>query len=175
MSENNQIVFKHTSLETTTDVSSCLDWKMESIRADKLPVDTGLADYISFGVDNLEAQLSQLKALKAQATKREKEIKSQIEYIKIDGASFLLENGLERLDGLICSSVTVSKEKQASVTTIEEREFVMNISQAELEELLIGLGKAEIKTVTKEKTTNSIPAKLKINKRKIAHAEIVDG
>ncbi len=172
MSENNPRVFKHTSLETTKDIGSCLLWKMENIRAEKLPIDTGLADYLAFGINNLDAQLAQLKALKVQATKIEKELKSQIEDIKVDGATFLLENGLDRLDGLICSSVTVTKAKEAVSTETETKEFVMNISQAELEELLIGLGKAEIKTVKAEKTSNAIPAKLKINNRKVIVPEV---
>ena len=171
MSKNN-LVFKHTSLETSSDIGDTLSWKIESIKEDNLPIDTSLADYISFSVSNLESQQLQLKAVKQEITQREKAIKSQIESIKIDGGLFLLENGLERLDGLICSSVTVSKAKECVITTQEVKEFVMNISQAELEELLIGLGKAEIVTKTVEKTSNYIPSKLKINKRKIALAEV---
>jgi len=168
----NDLVFKHTSLETSEDVQDTLSWKIEAIKADGLPIDTSLADYIAFATDNLEAQLAQLKAVKGEIGQREKVLKSQIEHIKVDGAIFLLENGLERLDGVICSSVTVTEAKAPKTVITETKEFVMNISQAELEELLIGLGKAEMKTVITEKTTNAIPAKIRINKRKIALSEI---
>lgn len=172
--KNNDLVFKHSSLETTMDVKDTLKWKMESIRDQNLPIDTSLADYIAFSVDNLEAQKAQLKAVKVELSQREKALNDQIDNIKEDGAAFLLENGLNRLDGLICSSITVSKEKESSIRTTEKKEFVINITQAELEELLIALGKAEIKTVITEKKSNYIPAKLKINKRKIALSEVIN-
>jgi len=168
----NDITFKHTSLETTKEVGECLSWKLENIKADNLPIDSGLADYIAFGVSNLDSQLLQLKAVKAEITHREKDLKMQIEDIKTSGATFLLENGIDKLTGVICSSVTVTKAKEETVTTKEVKEIVLNISQAEVEELLIGLGKAELVTKTVEKTSNAIPAKLRINKRKVVTGEI---
>ncbi len=170
--ENNDLIFKHTSLEITDDVENCLMWKMEDIKGKKLPIDTGLADYIAFANDNLESQLSQLKAVKQEISQREKALKGQIDNIKVNGATFLLENGLDRLDGLICSSVTVSKAREPKTTIEKVKMFVMNISKDELEELLIGLGKGEHVEEEIEKTSNAIPAKLKINKRKIALAEV---
>lgn len=168
----NELIFKHASLETSVDVVDTLEWKLHSLEEAGLPIDTSLADYIAFSCDNLEGQLEQLKAVKKELADREKSIKAQLGRIKEDGATFLLENGLERLDGVICSSVTVTKARESATTTTESREFVMNISQAELEELLIGLGKAEIKTVVSEKMSNAIPAKLKINKRKVITPEV---
>ena len=168
----NKLEFKHASLEVSLDVIETLSWKMESVREQNLPIDTSLADYIAFSVDNLEAQKLQLKAVKTEIAQREKALNAQIGRIKEDGATFLLENGLERLNGVICSSVTVSKAKEQVTTITEIKEFVINISQAELEELLIGRGKAEMKTVITEKTSNAIPSKLKINKRKVIVPEV---
>lgn len=168
----NDLITKHASLETSGDVVDTLFWKLQNLKEAGLPVDTSLADYIAFSSDNLEAQLAQLKAVKQEVAQREKAIKIQLDRIKEDGATFLLDNGLDRLDGVICSSVTVTKAKESVTTITESKEFVMNISQAELEELLIGLGKAEIKTVKTEKTSNNIPAKLKINKRKVITPEV---
>lgn len=170
----NELEFKHTSLEVSDNIADTLSWKIEAVKADGLPIDTSLADYIALATDNIEAQLEQLKAVKGEIGQREEALKSQIEHIKVDGATFLLENGLDRLDGVICSSVTVSEAKPSKTVTTETKEFVMNISQAELEELLIGLGKAEMKTVTKEKTTKAQPAKIRINKRKVIVPEIED-
>lgn len=168
------MVFKHASLETTADVIDTLQWKLQSLEEQNLPIDTSLADYIAFAVDNLDAQKAQLKSVKIELADREKALTAQINRIKEDGATFLLESGLDRLDGLICSSITVTKAKESETTTETTKEFVMNISQAELEELLIGLGKAEMKTIVTEKTSNQLPAKLKINKRKIALTEVVE-
>lgn len=160
------LVFKHTTLESSDNVGDCLSWKLESIKENNLPVDTGLADYIAFGVDNLDSQLLQLKAVKAEIAQREKALKSQIESIKVDGAVFLLENGLDKLDGVICSSVTITKAKEEKIEEITTKEVSFLITDAEIEELLIGLGKAEMVTVYKEKVTKAQPAKLRINKRK---------
>jgi len=168
----NELVFKHPSLETSEEIQDTRNWKIEAIKVAKLPIDTSLADYIAFATDNLEAQLSQLKVVKSEIGQREKALKSQIEHIKTDGATFLLENGLGRLDGVICSSITVTEAKPPKTVTTETEEFVMNITQAELEELLIGLGKGEMKTVVTEKTTNAQPAKIRINRRKIHTPEI---
>lgn len=168
------LITNHSNLETTTDVKDTLEWKIQTIEEAKLPVDSGLADYIAFSLDNLENQLLQLKSIKTEVADREKAIKSQIEAIKVDGAVFLLKNGLEKLEGVICSSVSVTKGKESEIIPTTERQFVMNISQAELEELLIGLGKAEYREITIEKVTNEIPPKIRVNKRKILIGEIED-
>ena len=170
--DKNELVFKHSSLETAQNVGETLSWEVESLREQNLPIDTSLADYIAFSVDNLDSQLSQLKAVKAEIAQREKDLKSQIEHIKVDGAIFLTDNGLDRLNGVICSSVTVSEGKEAKTTETEVKELVINISEAEVEELLIGIGKAEFVTKTIEKTSNAIPSKLKINRRKVIVPEV---
>lgn len=171
----NSLLVKHASLERSNNIKETLTWKMEQIKEAGAPVDTSLADYIAFSVDNLESQKTQLKLVKAEISEREKHLIAQIERIKEDGATFLLENGVDRLDGLICSSITVSEAKEKTSRLVETEEFILNISQEELEELLIGLGKAERKTVTVEKVSKASPAKLRINKRKIALSEVVDG
>lgn len=165
---------KHTNLETTQDVKDTLEWKIQEIEKKGLPIDSGLADYIAFSIDNLENQLLQLKLIKNEVADREKAIKSQIEAIKVDGAAFLLGNGLEKLEGVICSSVTVTQGKESEIIPTTETKFVMSITQTELEELLIGLGKAEYKEVITEKITNEIPAKIRVNKRKVLIGQIED-
>lgn len=164
----------HTNLETTSDVKDTLEWKIQAIEKDNLPIDTGLADYIALSIDNLDNQLAQIKFVKSELADREKDIKAQIEAIKVDGATFLLENGLEKLGGIFCSSVSVTKEKQSEVVTTEERQLKYNIPQNEIDELLVGLGKAEYETVVVEKKTNFIPAKIRVNKRKILIGTVED-
>lgn len=166
------VIFKHASIETSKDVKETLGWKMEALKADNLPVDTGLADYIAFATDNLEGQKRQLKAAEEEIKKRLKGIDSQIESIKVDGASFLLEAGIDKLEGVICSSVSVTAAKEEKREEVEQQEFKINIPEDELQELLIALGKAEMVTVKKEKVTKAQPAKLRINKRKVAAAEV---
>ena len=103
----------HTSLEKASNVKDTLDWKIERIKKENLPVDTSLADYIAFSLENLEGQLNQLKALKREIKAREDYLKSQIDKIKVEGAEYLLGLGVDKLEGAICSSITVTKAKES--------------------------------------------------------------
>jgi hypothetical protein len=172
MNNDEMINTKHSSLETSTDVKDTLGWKIESLKSDNLPTDTGMADYIAFSMQNLEGQLNQFESVKKEIADREKSIKAQIEAIKVDGAAFLLDNGIEKIDGAICSSVSVTKAKEEKTEIIEEKEVKLLVSEEEVEELLLGMGMAETVTVKKEKVTKAQPAKLKVNKRRVITPEI---
>jgi len=165
---------KKTSLEKTDDVADTLNWKVKTITKASLPIESGLADYIAFSVDNLQNEIDYLADLKKQISDKEKDLKSQIEYIKVEGAKFLTESGIERLDGNICSSVTIIAEKEAKDTEETKKVFTPLIPNEEIEELLIGLGKAELKNITTTKTSDFIPAKLKINKQKKKKEDVID-
>lgn len=157
---------KKTSLEVSKDIKDTLDWKIKTIEAKKLPTETAIADYIALGIQNLDNKLEYIKNTKAELDKDAKTIKNQIEHIKIEGAKFLKDAGIEKLDGLICSSITLTNEKKETEEYTKKLVFTPLISQAEIEELLIGLGKAEMREVVETKTTNYIPPKLKINPRR---------
>ena len=159
-------LIKKTSLESSSDISDTLEWKLKTIEEAKLPTETALADYIALGIENLNNKLFYAQEVKKEYEEDIKEIKGQIEHIKIGGAKFLTDTGIEKLEGVICSSITISKEKQAEDIETTEMVFTPLISQAEIEELLIALGKAEMKEVVTTKTTNFIPSKLKINKKR---------
>jgi len=160
-----EIVKHHTSLEKSTSVEDTLNWKLVELSKENKPTDTGIADYIAFAVKNLEQQVKYIGDMEKEIKEKKKAINDQIDKIKIEGAKFFENNGIVRIDGVVCSSITVIPAKQESVKAEKVQEFIPLISQAEIEELLIGLGKAEMRTVEKEKTTKATPAKLKINKR----------
>ena len=163
-----QIVPHHTNLESSNNVADTLNWKLEALAKENLPTDTGIADYIAFAVENLEKKIDYIKQIEEQIKKEKNAVKEQIERIKVEGAKFFNDNGIVKIEGVICSSITVTKGKEEEVKVETVKEFVPLISQAEIEELLIGLGKAEIRTVQKEKVQKAIPPKLRINKRKKA-------
>ena len=160
-------LIKKTSLEQSEDVIDTLEWKIKTIEESKLPIESGLADYIALAVDNLDNELKYISSIEKQISDKKKWLKNQIEKIKIDGAKYISSLGIEKLEGVICSSVTISNEKPAKEEEVITKEFNLLISEAEMQELLIGLGKAEMKKVTITKTTNYIPAKLRINKPKV--------
>ena len=103
-------LIKPTSLETTTNVKETLNWKIAQLEQDGKNISNGLADYLYLGVNNIEMQLDQLKQLESEIKERKNALNEQIKAIKQDGAAFLLDNGINKLDGVLASSVTVTEE-----------------------------------------------------------------
>lgn len=167
-------LFKHSHLETTRDVEATLNWKLEYIKENNLPIDTGMADYIAFSIDNLDMQLKQIAEAEKQLNQRKQELKKQIETIKIDGAKFLDNMGVDRLDGVMCSSISISKSVEEKVVEEETIKIEYLKTQSEIDALLISMGYAKEKTIIEEKITKARPAKLRINKRKILNSEVLD-
>lgn len=167
-------LIKKTSLQDTVDVIDTLKWKVQTIEEKGLPVESGLADYVDLAISNLTNELNYIKDVKAQVSEREKSIKAQIESIKVDGAVFMQSLGCDKLEGVICSSVSVTKEREASEEETSSEVFTLLITEEEMQELLLALGKAEMKTVAETKTVKALPAKLKVNKRKVVAAEVLE-
>jgi len=157
---------KKTSLESTENVKDTLEWKLQSIKVANLPTETALADYIAFSIDNLNNKISYIQVAKKEFEDEIKEVNNQIEYIKTEGAKFLQDAGIERLEGIICSSVTITKGRQEEETETKKAVFTPLISEAEIEEFLIKQGKAEMRVVTETKITKFIAPKLKINSKR---------
>lgn len=93
-----------------------------------------------------------------------------MENIKTEGVKFLEQMGVEKLQGHIVSSVTISKAKPSSTKTKEVLKYL--VSKEEIEELLVTLGKAEWETVTT--TSDEIPQKLRVTARRVKNVEIED-
>lgn len=165
---------KKTSLEKSLDIKDTLEWKTKTIEDSGLPMESGIADYISFAVDNLESELKYIETIQDQMSEKKNSIKEQIKSIKIEGAKFLIESGIDKIEGTICSSITITSEKQEVTTETTKKVFNALISNAEIAELLIGLGKAEMRTQVTSKTSDFIPAKLRINKHQKKKEEIIE-
>ncbi len=174
-----------TSLEGTDDVVDTLEWKVTSLIEKKLPTDIALSDYLIRAVKNLEGRKALSQYEKAECAENIKEIDAQLELIKVKSAQYLIDNGLinpesdsakdRKIDSSTKgNSVSITKAKEASETITEVKEFRMLISEAELEELLIGLGKGEMQTVKKSKVTNASPAKLRVNAKKVHETEVIE-
>ncbi len=166
-----------TSLETTDNVAETMEWKISSLAEDGEVTDVQVADYLALSIGNLERLKAFMKQTVKETNTKAKKIEKHIDLIKTDGAKYLIDNGLidpnsdktkdRKIAGAnYCSSISVSKEKPSVSTTTTKKEFVMNITQDELEELLIGLGKAEYKEVEIEKKSNMIPSKIRVNHEK---------
>ncbi len=155
---------KPTSLETASDIHECLNWKIAQLNKEEKCVSTGLADYFYIAVENLEQQLRQLKQLEAEIKSRKREITEQTAAIKREGASFLTGQGIDRLDGVLSSSVTVTPGKEATV----KQRFKTSLTKKEIEQLIIDSGFGYMEEVE----SPGMPDTLKINKRKVHLAEV---
>ena len=160
-------LLKPTSLENTSDVKDTLQWKLKDIESNKLPAESALADYLALAIENLEKKLEYVLYSKSIFDNEAKDIKKQIDFIKVESACFLRDQGIEKLIGVRCSSVSMTKERLASSNDVDEKVFYTSMSNIEIQEFLIDLGKAEMKTVTKTEKIDFIPAKMKINKKKV--------
>ena len=163
---------KHTSLETSTEIIDTLQWKLDTIEGKDH--EAVLADYIALAVDNLTNKKDYLKSLANEIRAETKRIDGQITSIKQGAGQFLLDNGIEKLNGGIVSSVTVTKPKDATVTTTTTEKIVVTATKEQVNDALIALGFAEVKQVETEKVIEAKPATIRINKRKIAVPEIVE-
>ena len=159
-------LLKPTSLETSPNVVETLNWKINSLVEQDKNVSNGLADYIGMGLDNLDAQLAQLDEVAKEINERKKALKAQITEIKEQGAYFLESQGIDRLDGVLTSSVTINKGKDPG----EKLVFKLLVPKKESEQFLADSGLAVFESVETPGTKDTI----KVNKRKIALSEVVD-
>ena len=166
--ENNLTIKKHSTLENNPKVVEVLNWKLQALKEEARPLEEGIADYIGFTLDNLKQSISSKKFYIEELKKLIKTDEVQMENIKTEGVKFLEQMGVEKLQGHIVSSVTISKAKPSSTKTKEVLKHL--VPQEEIEELLVTLGKAEWETVTT--TSDEIPPKLRVTPRSIKNVEV---
>ena len=157
-------LMKATSLETSTDINSTLEWKINSLIEQDKNISNGLADYFGIGLGNLDSQLAQLDEVTKEINSRKKDLKAQITAIKQEGAYFLESQGIDKLEGVLTSSVTITKGKAESTKTV----FKLLVDKKASEAFLVDSGLAVYESVEVPATKDS----LRVNKRKIALAEV---
>jgi len=162
----NDLTTHRTSLSHTNDIIGTLEWKIKVLTDSELPVQEGLADYIGLSIEEIEMQERQLKELKSQLAEREKELKEQKQNILQDGAKFFEQYGIDSMDGIIVSSITIQKGKESTT----KKKFVTNLTTKEKEALIYDAGLGHYEDVEVEATKS----KLKVNKRKVITPEIED-
>jgi len=157
-------LIKPTSLETSKDIKECLEWKINSLIEQDKNVSNGLADYFGIGLDNLDAQLKQLDEVTKEINSRKSDLKAQITAIKQEGALFLESQGIDKLEGVLTSSVTITKGKPET----SKVKFKLLVDKKASEAYLVDGGLAVYESVEVSATKDM----LRINKRKIALAEV---
>jgi len=157
-------LIKATSLETTIDIQETLEWKINSLIEQDKNVSNGLADYFGIGLGNLDAQLLQLDEVTKEIKSRKEAIKAQITAIKEDGAYFLESQGIDKLEGVLTSSVTITKGKSET----SKVKFKLLVDKKASEAYLVDGGLAVFESIEIPATKDM----LRVNKRKIITPEI---
>ena len=100
------------------EISNILNAKAEKSTAN------ACADYIGFAIGNLEAgieridsQIKLMQEIKARA-------KEQIEVIKVGASNWLSDNGVDRIEGDIVSSITVLEKAPTQKVIIDDEKAI---------------------------------------------------
>ena len=160
----NDLTFKRTSLSTSDDVENTLEYKVQSLLAENLPVQEGIADYISLSLSELAMQRLQLKAVKAEIAERDKALAEQEKRIKEGAAEFLIAQGADKIMGTVVSSITVSKGKAET----NKLKFTLLVDKKAADAYLVDAGMAVFENIEVPATKPTI----RVNKRKVHVPEV---
>lgn len=112
---NMQITNIETALEKKEQsIHEILNWKVEQLKESKSLVESGLADYIAHGVKNIDNRVTELNNYKKLISEEINQLKDNKEHISKECALWLQEQGIDKLKGIECSSITISKGKEAT-------------------------------------------------------------
>jgi len=148
------------------DIQDVLKWKLIQYQEQNIPIDV-LSDYISKGLDEVEAKKAQLKAYKTMIDSEIKDLEAHSTKVKVECAKFMSENGVDKLNGIEVSSITITKEKpQTQEETIKE-EFICDLSKKEINDFLVTQNLGSYKRTPTTKIVPKVEAMIKINKRRV--------
>lgn len=113
---------KETRLESSPlhEVGAVLDFKLESTNSE------GVADYIGLSIQNITDRLTRIKEAETQIKSLKSELTEQIDIIKLGSAKWLKECGIDKLNGMYVSSVSVSKAKPKEDLKVINEESLIN-------------------------------------------------
>ena len=111
-----------TRLETANieNIPAILDAKLAATSPESV------VDYIAFALDNIDAQIEKIKDAQAKLTRLKKDAEHQAETIKIGGAKWLEDAGVDKLKGLVTSSITILHPTPKKDVVIDNKEALIN-------------------------------------------------
>ena len=136
------------------------------------------ADYVGLSLQEIKAKIDTLSSDIKELQTLKKRLSDSLEIAKEIIATVFLENGVDRIDGNIISSLTLSNETSNTQTsfTILDHEAVMRLGyikyQPDIEAIEQAMmsdeGKEELAQFVKSETnTTTTPAKVKVNAKRI--------
>lgn len=161
------LIKKETALEIQSqDTKETLNWKLEQLTSNNLPVEQGMADYIYFGVSNIDAKIKQLKAYKDEILKEVRNLEAYKSAVSEEIAEWIQGQGVERLEGLEVSSITINQGSEKKEETSESVKFVFDVPNTTYQEFLVENGLAHYEKVTTTKVTLATKDKIRINSKR---------
>lgn len=111
-----------TRLETSDaeNITSLLDSKLNATSSHSV------VDYVGLAVDNLDSQIERMKEGKRELEYLIKRTELQKDLIKIGSSLWLTECGLDKLDGDIISSMSISQPKAKETLKVINEESLIN-------------------------------------------------
>ena len=95
------IIEKGTSLEIVeNDTKQTLDWKLKQLQDKNLPIESGLADYIEFGMSNIKSKIEQLTNYKDSIIEEINNLKKFELSTSENIADWITKQGIEKLKGI---------------------------------------------------------------------------
>lgn len=143
------------------NVLDALNWKLSKIQADNLPI-SSITDYIYNGLNSLDTEAEQIDNYIAELKERKATLKAKKQKISEGVATFFIANGVEKLDGSVISSITLTAPKEA--TKKVKQVFKTELSKDEINAFLASNGKGEFIEDTED--VEAKPATIRINKKR---------
>jgi DNA-binding protein len=149
------------------DVQTILNRKAEAVGSN------ATADYISRAIDNLNITKQRLKDYKSEISTAEKSLNNQEKMIMCEVAKWLEDNGVERIDGDIISSITIANKAPSHEVIIEDETmldvtfFKLVVDKTAVKKALLDgdiLAGARLETAHNEQT-------IKLNKKRLKVSE----
>ncbi len=136
------------------------------------------ADYVGLSLQEIKAKIDTLSSDIKELQTLKKRLSDSLEIAKEIIATVFLENGVDRIDGNIISSLTLASETSSTQTsfTILDNEAVMRLGyikyqpdvEAIEQAMMSDESKEELAQFVKSETnTTTIPAKVKVNAKRI--------
>jgi hypothetical protein len=164
-------LIKKTSLQNTEqETKDTLNWKLEQLTAKNLPIESGLADYIAFGMEGIENDIAQLSNYKALIESQIKQAKANQAKVKVECAEWLAGQGLDKINGLNVSSITITNAVEAKTEEkIKEINYFYEgyqYSSVSLINQLLNQSQIEEIEIPETKIIPAKPAQIKVNKKR---------
>ena len=101
-------------------MEAILDYKLEEVGAH------GVADYSALAIDSLNNRIDEIKRAESDLKALKSALGEQVDVIKFGVTSWLIEGGIDKLQGDIVSSISVNKSKPTETLIIDDEESLIN-------------------------------------------------